>query len=211
MLSLKSSTSPHSAARNALGEKLCFKFINDSSSCYRNATAARQCLETRVPFMFTVRGAGCWGYLTMEGLVHPIPSLQRPHKPRACHTTMLGWSNHWAYLQCTDLENTALGFLQIPGGHCSHNQLFKKGIKRILLGKQNRIFLKQASAPPTASELGACAKFFFNFSRTVECSVRHLGWDLKGFHAPSYLKASRPSVRNNSRDEQATYAHLTDI
>lgn len=81
--------SPHSAARNALGEKLCFKFINDSSSCYRNAIAARQCLETRAPFMFTVRRAGCWGYLTMEELVHPIPSLQGPHKLRARHTTML--------------------------------------------------------------------------------------------------------------------------
>lgn len=126
MLSLKSNTSPHSAARNALGEKLCFKFINDSSSCYRNATAARQCLETRAPFMFTVRGAGCWGYLTMQELVHPIPSFQGPTNPGLATQQC----NHWVYLQCTDLGNTAPRFLQIPGGHCSQNQLFKEGIKR---------------------------------------------------------------------------------
>lgn len=114
MLSLKSSTSPHSAARNALGEKLCFKFINDSSSCYRNATAARQCLETRAPFMFPVRGAGCWGYLTMQELVHPIPSFQGPTNTGLATQQC----NRWVYLQCTDWGNAAPRFLQIPGGHC---------------------------------------------------------------------------------------------
>lgn len=183
MLSLKSSMSPHSAARNALGEKLCFKFINDSSSCYRNAIAARQCLETRAPFMFTVRGAGCWGYLTMEELVHPIPSLQRPHKPRARHTTMLAKATT-GLIYSVQIEKTLLVcFLQIPGGHCTQNQLFKEDIKRLFLGNRVGSFLKQASTLPTASKLPACAKFIFNFSRQLKCSVRHLGWDLKGLHA----------------------------
>lgn len=50
---------PHSAARNAEGQKLCFKFINDSSSCYRNAIAARQRRETRGSFTDTFIGTGC--------------------------------------------------------------------------------------------------------------------------------------------------------
>lgn len=123
--------------------------------------------------------------------------FSRPHKHRACHTTMqpLGlFTVHGLRKRCSQVSANTWWPLQ--------NQLFKEGIKRLLLGKQNRIFLQQASTPPTASELAACALFIFNFSRTTEWSVRHLGWDLKGFHALWNLQSGLAAPpRNSSKDE----------